>query len=66
MTKRRDLCSHCGKPVGMARLVVRDARVDGISGVFHVDHCYEAAHAAKRALSSPRLHADAEVIVGVE
>jgi hypothetical protein len=65
--RKPNLCDHCRKPLGAARLTVNDP--NGVSGQFHVvENCYTAACEAKRAVSLPaaRLHGDLETLYRVE
>lgn len=66
MTRKKPVCTHCRKPLGASHLLVNDSDPNGVSGIFCVNTCFEAAWAANKALSCARLFADVETVIGVE
>lgn len=71
MTKKLELCDHCGAPLGQARVVVHDPDPTRPSGAFHNsagDNCYTKAVAASEpkpsVLQTRALHSDVETICG--
>ena len=68
--KDQSTCSHCGQPLGAARLIVHDP--NGVSGEFHTDQCFFDAVSACRKdqngvdAQAQRLHDDADVVLGRE
>lgn len=67
---RRAKCDGCGEPLGDARMQVNAANLSHPQGWFHTWGCYTKALEASKLDSQidqlRKIHADAEVIVGVE
>lgn len=64
--KKPTLYTHCGLPLGSARIVVNDPQ--GVSGTFHLGGCYQKAVEASRsdaeAVQARALHSDVETVCG--
>lgn len=63
---KKAVCTHCGAPLGEARLLVNHPA--GLSGVFCIvdKDCFSIASAQSDAVQSRRLHADVETVLASE